>query len=174
MRPGLNSKRPRNNRNNMRRGPGNHNRSQNFDSNGPDVKVRGSSSQVYEKYLTLARDATTAGDRVMAENYFQHAEHYYRLLNPNPGQTDGSGQGNGSDQDQGSDQGQGSDRSHASDQGHGSNQRNGQGENSPQPPDAPQPFVAASDDGGASDEAGAGDGEGGGRQGRTDGAQSKA
>ncbi len=53
-----------------------------FDSNGPDVKVRGSAGQVAEKYLTLARDALTSGDRIAAENYFQHAEHYYRLSNP--------------------------------------------------------------------------------------------
>lgn len=51
-----------------------------FDSNGPDIKIRGSASHVYEKYLQLARDANTQGDRVMAENYLQHAEHYFRIL----------------------------------------------------------------------------------------------
>jgi hypothetical protein len=52
-----------------------------FDSNGPDsVKVRGNAQTVFEKYQQLARDATTAGDRVLAENYLQHAEHYFRLL----------------------------------------------------------------------------------------------
>src|SRR3546814_4559046 len=51
-----------------------------YDSNGPDVRIRGNASQVYEKYLNLARDATTSGDRVLAESYFQHAEHYYRIL----------------------------------------------------------------------------------------------
>lgn len=51
-----------------------------YDSNGPDVKVRGTAATVCEKYQQLARDAISAGDRVMAENYFQHAEHYYRLL----------------------------------------------------------------------------------------------
>lgn len=54
---------------------------QNFDSNGPDVRVRGNANQVYEKYLALARDANAAGDRVMAESYHQHAEHYYRIIN---------------------------------------------------------------------------------------------
>jgi len=54
-------------------------RHQNFDSNGPDVRVRGNAWQVYEKYQSLARDAASAGDRVMAENYLQHAEHYYRI-----------------------------------------------------------------------------------------------
>src|ERR1700748_917810 len=52
-----------------------------FDSNGPDsVKVRGNAQTVFEKYQQLARDATSAGDRVLAENYLQHAEHYFRLL----------------------------------------------------------------------------------------------
>ncbi|HEY8617010.1 DUF4167 domain-containing protein [Phenylobacterium sp.] len=52
-----------------------------FDSNGPDgVKVRGNAQHVFEKYQQLARDATSAGDRVLAENYLQHAEHYFRLL----------------------------------------------------------------------------------------------
>lgn len=54
-------------------------RSQHFESNGPDVKVRGNAQQVVEKYLALAREAATAGDPVMAENYYQHAEHYFRI-----------------------------------------------------------------------------------------------
>ena len=51
-----------------------------FDSSGPEIKIRGSASHVYEKYLQLARDANSSGDRVMAENYLQHAEHYYRIM----------------------------------------------------------------------------------------------
>src|SRR5207244_764566 len=52
-----------------------------FDSNGPDgVKIRGAAQHVYEKYQQLARDAGSAGDRVLAENYLQHAEHYFRVL----------------------------------------------------------------------------------------------
>ena len=52
-----------------------------FDSNGPEgVKVRGNPQLVFEKYQQLARDATAAGDRVLGENYLQHAEHYFRLL----------------------------------------------------------------------------------------------
>ena len=51
-----------------------------FDSSGPDVKIRGSAAQIYEKYQALARDANAVGDRVGAENYLQHAEHYYRIL----------------------------------------------------------------------------------------------
>lgn len=55
-------------------------RHQNYDSSGPDVRIRGNAFQVYEKYQALARDAHTAGDRVAAENYLQHAEHYYRII----------------------------------------------------------------------------------------------
>jgi hypothetical protein len=51
-----------------------------YDSSGPEVKIRGSASHVYEKYLQLARDANSGGDRIMAENYLQHAEHYYRIM----------------------------------------------------------------------------------------------
>ena len=50
------------------------------DSSGPSVKVRGSSKQVYDKYLILARDAKSSGDSILAESYFQHAEHYARIL----------------------------------------------------------------------------------------------
>lgn len=57
------------------------NRNHVFDSNGPDLRVRGTSQQLFEKYLQLGRDATSGGDRVMAESYFQHAEHYFRILN---------------------------------------------------------------------------------------------
>jgi len=62
-------------------GGGGHNPNRAFESNGPDgVKVRGNSQTVYERYQQLARDAFTSGDRVLAENYLQHAEHYFRLL----------------------------------------------------------------------------------------------
>jgi hypothetical protein len=61
--------------------PQQHNANRAFDSNGPEgAKVRGAAQSVYEKYQQLARDAQTAGDRVLAENYLQHAEHYFRLL----------------------------------------------------------------------------------------------
>lgn len=69
----------RNGRVNMRR-PHHHNRMQNFDSNGPDVRIRGSANQILEKYLALARDANATGDRIAAENYLQHAEHYFRIV----------------------------------------------------------------------------------------------
>jgi hypothetical protein len=80
-----------------------------FDSTGPDVKIRGNASHVYEKYLQLARDAHSSGDRVMAENYLQHAEHYFRIIQsmgPPPGQQQqpqqqGQQQPNGGDGRQG-------------------------------------------------------------------------
>ena len=75
MRQGSNVKRSRNR--GARRG---HNpRSHTLDSNGPSVRIRGNALQIYEKYQQLARDASSTGDRVSAENYFQHAEHYYRM-----------------------------------------------------------------------------------------------
>src|SRR5215475_7095105 len=52
-----------------------------YESNGPDVKIRGTASHIAEKYLQLARDAqSSSGDPVSAENYLQHAEHYFRLI----------------------------------------------------------------------------------------------
>ena len=52
-----------------------------FDSSGPEGKVRGTPQQVIEKYQVLARDAQLSGDRVAAENFLQHSEHYQRMLN---------------------------------------------------------------------------------------------
>jgi hypothetical protein len=80
MRPGQNNnKRMRGNRpSNNRRGPNPLTRS--YESNGPDVKIRGNAHHIAEKYLQLARDAHTGGDPVAAENYLQHAEHYFRLI----------------------------------------------------------------------------------------------
>lgn len=57
------------------------NRNHVFDSVGPDLRIRGTAQQLFEKYLQLGRDATGSGDRVMAESYFQYAEHYFRILN---------------------------------------------------------------------------------------------
>src|SRR3977135_3385345 len=86
MRPGQNNKRMRG-RNNNRKGPNPLTRS--YESNGPDVKIRGTGSHVAEKYLQLARDAQSSGDPVSAENYLQHAEHYFPLIATAP---DKSGQ----------------------------------------------------------------------------------
>lgn len=52
----------------------------NYESNGPDVKIRGTAAHISEKYNSLARDAQTSGDIVRQENYFQHAEHYNRII----------------------------------------------------------------------------------------------
>lgn len=77
---GLGKRRPYNKRGPMRRGGGG-GRNQSFESTGPDVKVRGTAQQVADKYATLARDASSSGDPVAAENYLQHAEHYQRIVN---------------------------------------------------------------------------------------------
>lgn len=61
------------------RKPGN-NTNRSYESNGPDVKIRGNAAHISEKYQQLARDAAASGDRIAAENYLQHAEHYYRLV----------------------------------------------------------------------------------------------
>lgn len=88
-----NSRRSKNRNNNGGNHGNNHNgnqgrrgnnvppRMQVFDSNGPDVRIRGTAWQVHEKYLALAKDASSSGDTIMAENYLQHAEHYQRIIN---------------------------------------------------------------------------------------------
>ena len=80
----------------------NHGPNRSYDSNGPEVKVRGTATQVCDRYLILARDASSAGDRVKAEGYLQHAEHYYRIVHSedaqqaqNQGQSQGQGSGPG-------------------------------------------------------------------------------
>ncbi len=83
MRHGAAGRRGRN-RGNNRRGGGNgggNARMQVFDSNGPDVRIRGTAYQIHEKYVALARDASGVGDVVLAESYLQHAEHYQRVIN---------------------------------------------------------------------------------------------
>ncbi len=80
-----NNKRMRNRNNNNNNNNNNNRRGQNpmtrvFKSNGPDIKIRGTASHVAEKYVQLARDARSSGDPVAAENYYQHAEHYFRLI----------------------------------------------------------------------------------------------
>jgi hypothetical protein len=97
MRPGQN-KRGRNRGNGMNGGggggggggnPNNPNRPrpphrmQTFESSGPSVKIRGNAYQVFERYIALAREAVSSGDRVAAENFYQHAEHYFRTMNAN-------------------------------------------------------------------------------------------
>ena len=72
------------------------NRNHVFDSNGPEIRIRGTAQQLFEKYLQLGRDATSSGDRVTAEAFFQHAEHYFRILNAmNQAQQQGQQNGQG-------------------------------------------------------------------------------
>jgi len=77
----------RNGQNKRMRGRNNNNRGKSsnpltrvYESNGPDVKIRGTASHVAEKYIQLARDSQASGDPVAAENYYQHAEHYFRMI----------------------------------------------------------------------------------------------
>ena len=82
MRNGQNNKRMRgrnNNNNNNRKSSNPLTRV--YESNGPDIKIRGTASHVAEKYIQLARDSQASGDPVAAENYYQHAEHYFRIIN---------------------------------------------------------------------------------------------
>lgn len=79
MRHGTSNRRQRGRGNGQRRG--NNQRMQVFDSNGPDVRIRGTAHQVTEKYITLAKDAASSGDRILAESYLQYAEHYQRIIN---------------------------------------------------------------------------------------------
>src|ERR1700761_7006176 len=73
------------NRNGGGNKPQQHNANRAFDSNGPEgIKVRGNAQHVFEKYQQLARDASSSGDRVLAENYLQHAEHYFRVIRAVP------------------------------------------------------------------------------------------
>ena len=58
----------------------------NYESNGPDVKIRGTAAQIAERYRSLARDAFASGDMVTAESYLQHAEHYNRIIMAAPSQ----------------------------------------------------------------------------------------
>src|SRR5690242_21692519 len=83
MRNGQNNNKRMRNRNNNNNN--NNRRGQNpmtrvFESNGPDIKIRGTASHVAEKYVQLARDARSSREQVAAEQYYQHAEHYFRLI----------------------------------------------------------------------------------------------
>lgn len=87
MRYGSSARRMRNNNNGSNRGGGQNqqrrsfqNKNKVFDSNGPDVRIRGTAYQIVEKYLALAKDSASAGDRVLAESYLQYAEHYQRII----------------------------------------------------------------------------------------------
>ena len=125
MRQGSN---PRRSRGRGPRKPHNPSRPQNFDSPGPDVRVRGNTYQVMEKYLALARDASLAGDRIAMENYLQHAEHYYRTINSN-GEANRPRPPMRSDGQPGTDGGQGGNSQGGNSQGGNSQGGNGQSGN---------------------------------------------
>ena len=141
MRPGQN-KRMRGRPTNNRRGPNPLTRS--YESNGPDVKIRGNAHHVAEKYLQLARDAHTGGDPVAAENYLQHAEHYFRLIAAaqaaqalaQSGQSRPAGEGEGDELDDDGDFGALSDRFASP------SERGGAPYQQPQPGFQPQPSIA--------------------------------
>lgn len=107
MRQGPGGRRPRGRPNRKQHsGP---QRPNSFDSNGPEGRIRGNAHQVYERYIGLARDAVSSGDRVSAETFYQHAEHYFRIVNgstdPDPNgrrvadqnRANGQGERNGAD-----------------------------------------------------------------------------
>jgi Domain of unknown function (DUF4167) len=148
MRPSQN-KRMRGRPTNNRRGPNPLTRS--YESNGPDVKIRGNAHHVAEKYLQLARDAHTGGDPVAAENYLQHAEHYFRLIAAaqaaqaiaQSGQARPPGEGEGEDMEDDGDFGTLSDRFASPSERQNTYQQPQQGFQ-PQPnlaPNPPQPYL---------------------------------
>lgn len=85
MKPNIYQNRRNHNRNRNNNNNNNHNRvnilRQTLDSHGPSVRIRGNPSQICEKYLSMARDALSSGDPILAENLQQHADHYQRLIN---------------------------------------------------------------------------------------------
>lgn len=102
MRHGSSNNRRSRNRSGGSPRKGNNQKTQVFDSNGPDVRIRGTAFQVSEKYVALAKDAQGAGDMVLYQSYLQHAEHYQRMINSWEAENQSSGgsepeQGNNSD-----------------------------------------------------------------------------
>ena len=106
------------------------NRNQIFDSSGPDVRVRGNAHQVFDKYQALAREAASSGDRIMAEAYWQYADHYFRMIQTQGGfvQRNNQGWGEGEDgQPNPQQQGPGGQPQQANGNGQGSGERQGGG-----------------------------------------------
>lgn len=131
MRQGTNNRRSRG-RNTGRRS-GVPSKNQTFESSGPEshIRIRGNASQVHEKYVSLARDAMNAGERILAENFFQHAEHYYRVvasINEASGQGDqqNAGQSRNESQDDNWSGGQGGNNQNGN--GQNANGQNGNGQ----------------------------------------------
>jgi Domain of unknown function (DUF4167) len=102
------------------------NRNQIFDSSGPDVRVRGNAHQVFDKYQALAREAAASGDRIMAEAYWQYADHYFRLIQAvgGFGQRNNQGWGDGGEEGQApQQQGQGGQPQQGNGNGHAPDER---------------------------------------------------
>lgn len=105
------------------------NRNQIFDSSGPDVRVRGNAHQVFDKYQALAREAAASGDRIMAEAYWQYADHYFRMIQASGGfgQRNNQGWGDGGEEGQAPpQQGQGGQPQQANVNGNGADERQGE------------------------------------------------
>ena len=106
------------------------NRNQIFDSSGPDVRVRGNAHQVFDKYQALAREAASSGDRIMAEAYWQYADHYFRMIQTQGGfvQRNNQGWGDGEEgQPNPQQQGPGGQPQQANGNGQGNAERQGGG-----------------------------------------------
>ena len=104
MRPGMGKRMRGRNRGGKGGGGGGNPMHRGFESNGPDVKIRGTAQHVAEKYAQLGRDAQASGDHVLAENYLQHAEHYFRMIAAYQAQFAPEGtQGNDAEADEGFD-----------------------------------------------------------------------
>ena len=107
------------------------NRNQLFDSSGPDVRVRGNAHQVFDKYQALAREAATSGDRILAEAYWQYADHYFRMIQTMGGfgQRNNQGWGDGGEEGQAPpQQGQGGQPQQGNGNGHAPDDRRGERE----------------------------------------------
>ncbi|PLX38649.1 MAG: DUF4167 domain-containing protein [Hyphomicrobiales bacterium] len=110
--------------------------SRTYESNGPDVKIRGTAMHVAEKYVQLARDSQASGDRIIAENYLQHAEHYFRIIAAAQGQNAVPQRDDDRTDDMASD-----DETQAQTQAPRSGSQQGRSRAPVIAPDAPQPFV---------------------------------
>lgn len=163
MRPAQKSNRARGrgNRKNGGGGGGGNNINRVYESAGPEGKVRGTPQQIVDKYLSLARDAQTSGDRVTAENFLQHAEHYQRLLLTAMGAQESRRESQPDDDDDDAHQGEGG-RQNGNAPSHGGD---GEGDGRSEARTGDQPG-AHGDDADGSDEGGSGAQRGEGRRSR--------
>ena len=139
-------------RNQRRRQGGGNNPNRALDSNGPDVRIRGTANQIYDKYVTLARDASSAGDRIKAESYLQHAEHYFRVIRATqpPQQTQPAADADG-DQPPVSENAESNDKPQREDRGDNRRRNPRQNSRAPQDTDRANPAEKSSEDADASE-----------------------